>query len=429
MDCVEVGRQAHNLAKKLWPINRSITGSGVRETLIELRSHLPDLKFFEVPTGTKVFDWVVPQEWSVNDAWLNDPNGSRICDIREHNLHLVGYSVGFDGLVSKAELEKHLFSIPEKPSAIPYITSYYEKYWGFCLEHSKRKQLKAGDYRVYIDANHFDGALTYGELIIPGESKQEILLSTYVCHPSMANNELSGPCVLTFIAKWLSELKRRRYTYRVIFVPETIGSITYLSKNLDTLKERVVAGFNITCIGDDRAYSFLPSRDGSTLSDRVAKHVLRHIDENFIKYGWNDRGSDERQFCAPHVNLPIASIMRSKYLCYEEYHTSLDDLENVVTITGLAGGYEAIRLALEAIERNICPKVNVFCEPQMGKYGLYPSISDKRNYENTTLMMDLVSYSDGNTPLIEIAEKCDVPIWKLYNILDQLIRKEIIASN
>ena len=417
---LDIGRQAHQLAKQLWPINRSITGDGVRETLKILRGHLPDLEILEVPSGQKVFDWKIPKEWSVREAWIEAPDGRRFCDFNTNNLHLVGYSLGIDATLTKNELDKHLFSLPEKPKAIPYITSYYDEFWGFCITDEERQVLQDGNYRVYIDAELFEGSLTYGELIIKGESDEEVFLSTYICHPSMANNELSGPCVVTFLAKWLINLRSLKYTYRIVFVPETIGSIAYLSKNLDAMRANVVAGFNVTCIGDERAYSYIPSRNGETVSDKVAKHVLRFIDPDFVQYSWADRGSDERQYCAPHVDLPIASILRSKFLSYDEYHTSLDDLETVVTEKGLAGGFEAIRCALEVIENNVYPNVTVLCEPQMGRRGLYPNISDQTNYKNTNLMMNLVSHSDGQMSLLEIADKLDVSFWELYDLANNL---------
>ena len=242
----------------------------------------------------------------------------------------------------------------------------------------------------------------------------------------MANNELSGPCVTTYIAKWIEGLNKRRFTYRIVFIPETIGSITYLSKNIDLMKKNIVGGFNVSCIGDDRAYSFLPSRNGKTVSDIVGKHVLKWIDKNFVEYKWTDRGSDERQYCAPHIDLPIASIMRTKYACYEEYHTSLDDLINVVTPQGLEGGYNALLRAVETLENNLIPVVKVCGEPQLGKRGLYPIMSTKKSKSEVRLMMDLITWSDGTNTLLDIAEICEVPIWDLYPILDKLVENDLI---
>ena len=424
-----IGEEIHNFAKELWPLNRSITGSGVRETLKQTQKILPNLKIHEVASGTQVFDWIVPKEWEVKEAWIKKPNGKKICDFSTNNLHLVGYSKPIHQKISKKELDKHLFSSPEQPSAIPYVTSYYKERWGFCISEFERKKLEDGDYEVFIDSSLFNGSLTYGELIINGRLNDEIFISTYTCHPSMANNELSGLCVTTFLAKWVQDLKDLKYTYRIVFIPETIGSITYLSRNLNYLKKHVCAGFNVSCIGDNRAYSYLPSRQGNTISDKVAKHVLKFIDPNYKAYRWADRGSDERQYCAPKIDLPIASIMRTKYGQYDEYHTSLDDLVSVVTPEGLAGGFNALRRSIETLERNGYPTTTVFGEPQLGKRGLYPTLSKKNSASEIRLMMNLITWSDGKNSLLEIAELCDVAIWELYPFLDKLISHNLLELN
>lgn len=413
-------------AIKLWPLNRSITGNGVRETLAEIKKLLPELSIHELPSGMAVFDWTVPYEWRVSKAYIISPKGEKICDFSQNNLHLVGYSHPLNQSMGLEELQSHLHSLPDQPNAIPYVTSYYKRNWGFCMTQNQRDRLEPGIYQVIIDSELFDGCMTYAELLIRGRTSEEVFLSTYVCHPSMANNELSGPTVTTYLAKWLLSQSELRYSYRIIFVPETIGSIAYLSRNLEHLKKHVIAGFNISCVGDERAYSYLPSRAGNTLSDMVAKHVLKSIEPNFKSYTWSNRGSDERQYCAPGVDLPIASIMRTKYGEYPEYHTSLDDF-NVVTSSGLEGGYEALRLAIELIENNIIPKSNMICEPQMGKYGLYPMTSTKNTREQVSLMMDVITWSDGSHSLLEIAEKCRVPIWKLYPIVRELNDQKIIS--
>ena len=373
-----IGKEIHNFALKLWPLNRSITGEGLRETLKEISEHLPDLKIKSFKSDLKVFDWKVPEEWHVKEAYIIDPEGKKICDFSKNNLHLVGYSSPFRGKMQLNDLQKYLHSLPDQPNAIPYITSYYERKWGFCLTQKQRDDLIEGQYEVMIDSKIFKGQLNYGELILPGKSEKEVFLSTYICHPSMANNELSGPTVLTFLAKWLSELKNRNYTFRLIFIPETIGSISYLSKNLENLKKKVIAGFNISCVGDERSYSYLPSRNGNTISDKVAKHVLKWTDPNYKIYSWLDRGSDERQYCAPGVDLPIASILRTKYGEYPEYHTSLDNLDEVVTPKGLDGGYWILRRAIEALEKNIFYINKVLCEPQLVKRGFYKNHSGKK---------------------------------------------------
>ena len=424
-----IGYEIHEFAKELWPINRSITGEGVRETLRRIYNHLPTLEIKSVASGTKVFDWTVPKEWSVEEAYIITPSGEKICDFSKNNLHLVGYSIPFEGEISFDELKKNLYTLPDQPNAIPYITSYYKERWGFCLSQEQFDTLENGNYKVVIKSTLFDGELNYGELLIKGKSDKEIFLSTYICHPSMANNELSGPTVVTFLAKWLQEINKTDFSYRIIFIPETIGSITYLSKNYKDMRNKIFAGFNVSCVGDDRAYSYLPSRNGKTISDMIAKHVLKWIDPNFIKYSWFDRGSDERQYCAPGIDLPIASILRTKYGRYPEYHTSLDNLENVVTPKGLEGGYWAIRKAIEAIERNKKYKVTVLCEPQMGNRGLYPTLSTKGTNKEVHLMMNFISFCDGQTSLLEIAENLNLPIWELYELVDKLESHSLIGVN
>ena len=424
-----IGNEIHNFAKQLWPINRSITGKGVRTTLALIKQHLPGLEVKAIPSGTEVFDWTVPKEWHAEEAYIITPSGEKICDFKVNNLHLLGYSTAFEGSIGLEELKEHLYTLPEQPEAIPYITSYYKERWGFCLSQKQYDQLEDGEYRVKIEAKHFDGVLNYAELVLPGESQEEVFLSTYICHPSMANNELSGPTVVTYLAKWLSELSKRYYTYRIVFIPETIGSITYLSRNYKEMREKTIAGFNVSCVGDDRAYSYLPSRNGKTLSDDIAKHVLSHTDPNYKSYTWLDRGSDERQYCAPGIDLPVASIMRTKYGQYPEYHTSLDDLDNVVTPTGLDGGYWSIRKAIEAIERNKKYLVTVLGEPQMGKRGLYPTLSTKKSGEEVRLMMNLISLCDGKNTLLQIAEILNTPIWELYELVDKLVTHKLLLEN
>ena len=436
-----LGKQIHNLAINLWPLNRSLTGSGVRETLKHIKKMIPNLKIYEVASGTQAFDWIVPNEWEVKEAWIKKPNGEKICDFSKNNLHLVGYSVPIHKKISKEELDKNLYSLPNQPEAIPYITSYYQKRWGFCISHSERQKLEDGKYEVLIDSSLFSGSLSYGELIIKGQLNDEVFISTYICHPSMANDNLSGPCVTTFLAKWIQSLKDLKYTYRIVFIPETIGSITYLSKNLNYLKKHVFAGFNVSCVGDNRSYSYLPSRQGNTISDKVAKHALKFIDPNYKAYRWTDRASDERQYCAPKIDLPIVSIMRTKHGEYEEYHTSLDNLELVVTPEGLEGGFNALCRALETLEKICYPTLTTFGEPKLDKRGLYPTLSKKNivkdNIKNKifykdpelSLMMNLLTWSDGQKNLLEIAELCDVAIWKLYPILEILLHHNIIELN
>jgi aminopeptidase-like protein len=422
---MDSGKQMHDLCRELFPICRSITGNGLRESLMILKRYVPDLKIFEVPTGTKCFDWEVPKEWNINDAYIVTPDGDKICDFKKSNLHVVGYSVPIDRLISFDELQEHLHSLPDQPNAIPYVTSYYEEQWGFCISQNQRDMLIPGNYRVVIDSKLENGSLTYGELIIPGESSQEIFLSTYLCHPSMANNELSGPVVTVFIARWINSLKKRRHTYRIIFIPETIGSITYLSRNLESMKKNIVAGFNVTCIGDERAYSYLPSRNQKTLSDKAALHTLKHLHSDFITYSFLVRGSDERQYCAPGIDLPICSIMRSKYGCYPEYHTSLDDLD-FVTPKGLFGGYQVLKRSIECLELNETLKATILCEPNLGKRGLYPKLSTKNNPSNARVIINFLTYADGVLSNIEIADIINVPLWDLDKIIAKLKKEGLL---
>ena len=422
------GEKMHKWAADLFNINRSITGPGVRETLVFLSNLIKGLQIKSVASGTKVFDWTVPDEWEIREAFIEDKYGNRIVDFKNNNLHIVGYSVAVDQYMELDELQKYLHSLPEQSDAIPYVTSYYSKSWGFCLTHNQRESLESGKYRVYIDSTISPGVLNYGELIIPGDSKEEVLLSTYICHPSMANNELSGPVVTAALSQWLLSLKKRRYTYRIIFIPETIGSITYLSKNLDYMKENVIAGFVITCIGDNRTYSFLPSRKGGTLADRAALHCLKNSVKKFNEYSYLDRGSDERQYCSPGVDLPVCSIMRSKYDTYPEYHTSLDNL-SFISPEGLKGGYDILKKTIRIIEVNDYYKNIFYCEPQLGKRGLYPNLSIKGgSADDLKNLMNLLAYADGEIDLIDLANIINVDIIDLHPIVEKLIDSELIEK-
>ena len=415
---VNLGLQMHQLMARLFPICRSITGDGVRETLRIISDIIP-LTIQEVPTGTAAFDWAVPKEWNIRDAYIADENGNKIVDFRKNNLHVVGYSVPVDKWITFPELQEHLYSLPEQPNAIPYVTSYYKERWGFCISHDERAKLKDGKYHVYINSTLEEGSLTYGECLLKGETEQEVFLSTYVCHPSMANNEMSGPVVTAFIAKWLLSLPRK-YTYRIIFIPETIGSITYLSRNLDTMKKNVLAGFNISCVGDDRAYSYVASRYENTLADKVASNVLSLKHPKFIKYSFLDRGSDERQYCSPGVDLPLVTLSRSKYGEYPEYHTSLDNLD-IVTPEGLLGGYELIQDCINIIENNRVFRVNCYGEPQLGKRGLYPNLSTKNSGASVETMMDFIAYADGNNDLLQISNIIRKPVREIVPIAEKLL--------
>ena len=359
------GLRAHDLATRLWPINRSLTGAGLVKTLGILKETLPDLTLHHVPSGAQVFDWTIPKEWHVRTAYIETPTGARICDFEQNNLHLIGYSQPIDTTLSLAELQAHLHSLPDHPEAIPYVTSYYGQTWGFCLSDRLRQSLPEGDYRVLIDADHFDGNLTYADLLISGQSTDEILFSTYVCHPSMANNELSGPVVAEALAQYVARLGEHHYSYRFVFVPETLGALTYLSASLDDLRERVKAGFVLTCVGDERSWSYMPSRKGHTLADRAVLRACAELGIDLTHYSYLQRGSDERQYCAPGIDLPVCSLMRSKYGTYPEYHTSLDDL-SLVTPKGLGQTIDAYARVIEILETNQIPRSSTLGEPHLG---------------------------------------------------------------
>lgn len=398
-----VGQQMWEWARDLFPICRSLTGPGVRETLDYLERLLPGLTTHAVPSGEKAFDWVVPDEWTIRDAYVANENGERVIDFKRSNLHVLGYSEPVDKWVSRQELEEHLFSLPDQPKAIPYATSYYRRRWGFCVSHRDRLAMTDEHYHVVIDSDLKPGVLNYGELILPGREAEEILLSTYICHPSLANNELSGPVVTAALAQWLQGLKDRRYTYRIIFIPETIGSIVYLARNIAEMKRRTIAGYIVTCVGDDRTYSYLASRKGGTLADRAAIYALSRHTDKFESYSFLSRGSDERQFASIGVDLPVCSIMRTRYGSYPEYHTSLDNLD-LISPAGLAGGFAAIRTALSAIEMNRTLIANFPCEPHYSKYGLKGSLVGGQELPDMQrLISDLVAYSDGETDLLTLA--------------------------
>ena len=415
------------LAERLFPLCRSITGRGVRETLRTLQEYIP-LTIHEVPSGTKVFDWTIPKEWNIRDAYIITPEGEKIASFKKNNLHVVGYSIPVDEEIALTELQEHLYSLEEQPDAIPYVTSYYKERWGFCLSHRERQSLKNGTYRAVINSELKDGSLTYGELIIPGKSKKEIFLSTYVCHPSMANNELSGPVVAMYLAKWVVTAPRK-YTYRIIFIPETIGSLTYLSQHVEEMKENMIAGFNLTCMGDDRSFSYLPSRDGATRADKVAVRILKSRHPEFITYSYlAGRGSDERQYCSPGVDLPVVSIMRSKYGRYPEYHTSLDDM-SVVSPEGLQGAYDVLKECLETLEANPAYRASHLGEPQLGKRGLYPTLSKKGGvgYSAQTLL-DVLAYADGTNDAAAFRELLHDSEAELQVALDALLVAKLIVE-
>ena len=422
-DFNRLGVEMHDLAAELFPICRSITGPGVRQTLAIIQDYLP-IQVHEVPSGTTVFDWTIPREWSIRDAYIQGPDGEKVVDFRESNLHVVNYSVPVDEVLSLDELQPHLHSLPDQPDAVPYLTSYYQDRWGFCLTHRRREQLPNGEYRVVIDSDLRDGSLSFADLVIPGELDGEVLLSTYVCHPSMANNELSGPVVATALGQWIMQ-EPRRYTYRLVFAPETIGALTYLHHHLHHLRTKVVAAFNLTCMGDDRTYSYLPSRTGDTLADRVALATLSERYAPFNEYSFLDRGSDERQYCSPGVDLPMVSVMRTKYGEFPEYHTSLDDLE-LVTPEGLLGGFSVVRDCLALLERNATYRTTTIGEPRLSKHGLHSGLGARQADPTVRELLDILAYADGTRDVIDLSATTQIPIGRLCELVELLSKKGLL---
>ena len=419
------GQRMHELATRLFPLNRSLTGEGIRESLKILQEAMPDMTLTEVPSGTQVNDWVVPQEWWITEASIQTLDGRTLVDFADCNLHVVGYSESVDAVMSREELEPHLHSLPSQPDAIPYITSYYERRWGFCLSENQRQALGHGPFRVRINAGHVDGSLTYGEVLIPGDLEDEVFLSSYLCHPSMANNELSGPVVMAAVYQWLKARPKLKYSYRMFLGPETIGAIAYLAKHQDVLKSRVRAGWVLTCLGDDRSYSFLPSRLGGTLADRISEEVLSGRDHRTFSY--LDRGSDERQWCAPGVDLPVCSVMRSKYGTYPEYHTSLDDL-SFVSPAGLQGGFDVLVECLSTLEDRPRWRSLVYGEPQLGKRGLYSTLSNIGSAMSARPLLNVLAYCDGNHDVNELASLTGMSGIQVTEALDVLAREGLIRE-
>lgn len=424
---MNVGNEMYQLARERFPIDRSLTGDGVRRTLAVLKRELPEMTVHEVPSGTEVFDWTVPKEWAVRQAYIEDEKGNHIIDYKDLNLHVMGYSTPVDRWVDLEELKHYIYVQKGQPDAVPYVTSYYVPRYGFCMSEKQKDALLPGQYHMVIDSELFDGSLTYGELMIPGKEEKEILISTYVCHPSMANNELSGPVLAVALAKKIAAQTNRKYTYRFIWIPETIGSITYLSEHFEYMKKNTAAGFVLSCVGDDRTFSYVPSRDGNTLADRAARNVLSFYYPEYKRYTYLDRGSDERQYNAPGIDLPVCVVCRSKYGEYPEYHTSLDDM-NFISPKGLQGAYEVYEGILNALEYNDFYRIKCLCEPQLGKRGMYPTVSKKGSYDVVKSMVDFIAYADGKRDLIAVSDLIRVPIEQLIPIIIKLTEADLLET-
>jgi aminopeptidase-like protein len=406
-DFSAAGDAIYRLITDLYPICRSITGDGFRQTLYTLRQRFP-LEIHEVPTGTRVFDWTVPREWNIRDAWVKGPNGQKVIDFRVSNLHVVNYSIPVHCTLPLSQLRKHLHSLPDQPDWVPYRTSYYNETWGFCLSHRQLLELPDGDYEVYIDSTLKAGALTYGEYFLPGRHEDEVLLSCHACHPSLCNDNLSGVALVAYLAELLSGASLE-YSYRFLFIPGAIGSITWLAHNEDRV-DRISHGLVVACVGDPGAFHYKRSRRGDAEIDRAAEHVLRQLGPQHTVRDFSPYGYDERQYCSPGFNLPVGSLTRTPHGRFPQYHTSADDLDLVSpeALGGSLATYLAVLRILEGNSRylNLNPK----CEPQLGRRGLYKvmgGFADPGRLELAILWV--LNLSDGNHSLLDIADRAELP--------------------
>ena len=408
----EEGRALHDLVTVLFPICRSITGEGVRETLRHLQQHIP-LEIHEVPSGTQVFDWIVPLEWNIRDAYLATTRGDKVIDFRENNLHVVSYSVPVKGRFRREDLDGHLHSLPDRPDWIPYRTSYYKENWGFCLPHRRLVELTEPEYEVCIDSSLVPGHLSYGELLLPGATEEEILISCHICHPSLCNDNLSGVAVATYLAKALQGMARK-FSYRFVFIPGTIGSITWLAQNRERTN-LIRHGVVLTGIGDSGHVTYKRSRQGNADVDRAIIHVLKHHGKAHRVVEFSPYGYDERQYCSPGFNLPVGCFMRTSHGEYAEYHTSADNLDFVVP-AALHESLEILLQVMYVLEENILPvSTNPHCEPQLGKRGLYRAIAgQKEGAQREMALLWVLNLSDGHHTLLDIAERAGTPFEVIY---------------
>ena len=421
-----VGHELYDFVAELYPICRSLTGNGVRETLRRVGERIP-LDVHEVPTGTQAFDWAVPREWNVADAYVADAGGRRVVDFADSNLHVVGYSVPVRERMPLAELRAHLTSIPEQPDSIPYRTSYYREDWGFCLSHSTLLSLEEGDYEVVVDSTLEDGHLTYGECFVEGETADEVLVSTHVCHPSLANDNLSGIAVATFLAEELGR-RPRRLSYRFLFLPGTIGSIVWLHRNQANV-DRIEHGLVLTALGDRGGFTYKRSRRGDAAIDRAVEHVLRHSGMEHELLDFSPDGYDERQYCSPGFDLPVGRLTRTPNGRYPEYHTSADDLD-FVRPESLAGSFSTALDVVAVLEGNgRYVNLNAKCEPQLGRRGLFrPEGGRKPDRRDELALLWVLNLSDGRHTLLEIADRSGLPFHAVRAAADALLAAELLEA-
>lgn len=408
-----LGVDMYTLIADLYPICRSITGNGVRQSLKIIQQHIP-LDIHEVPSGTPVFDWTVPKEWNIRDAYIKDGTGKKVVDFQESNLHILNYSLPIHKKMDLAELKKHLFSMPDRPDWIPYRTSYYNETWGFCLPHRTLESLSDGEYEAYIDSSLEDGSLTYGEFFLPGQTTDEILLFCHGCHPSLCNDNLSGVALVTFLAKYLSQ-QSLRYSYRFVFAPATIGAITWLSRNEQQVSH-IKHGLTVANVGDSGHLTYKKSRRGNAEIDRVVPHILKNLSQDSAIFDFSPYGYDERQFCSPGFNLPIGSLTRSQFGTFPEYHTSADNLD-FIQMSALVNSFETYLRVIDVLENNhIYLNTNPKCEPQLGKRGLYSMFGGKQTApEDRMAMLWVLNLSDGEHTLLDIAERADLDFSTIKN--------------
>jgi aminopeptidase-like protein len=402
-DSPEIGHLLHSLVSELYPICRSITGNGLRETLHRIGERIP-LKIHEVPTGTQVYDWTVPREWNIRDAWVKNSRGERVIDFQRSNLHVVNYSIPVRKTLSLRELKEHLHSLPDYPDRIPYRTSYYRETWGFCVSQRDLDALPEDNYEVVIDSSLEDGHLSYGEMWVPGESSEEILISAHCCHPSLCNDNLSGMAVACFLAQTLAS-QTRRYSYRFLFIPGTIGSIIWLSRN-EHLMPLIKHGLVLACVGDQGGFSYKKSRRGDAEIDRAVQHLLKHSSAPYKVRDFSPYGYDERQYCSPGFNLPVGCLNRTPHGEFPEYHTSADNLD-FVSADALAGTFRKCLEIFDLLERNHCYlNLNPKCEPQLGKRGLYRELGGQADTQIREMaILWVLNLSDGQNSLLDIAER------------------------
>jgi aminopeptidase-like protein len=420
-----VGEDMYRLAGELYPICRSITGDGVRATLGHVKRHI-DLTIHEVPTGTRVFDWVIPEEWNITDAYIKNLAGERLVDFKASNLHVVGYSAPVHEIMPLSDLKQHLFTLPEQPDLIPYRTSYYNKTWGFCLTQRQLDSLRDERYEVCIDSRFKEGHLTYGEYVIEGQSRDEVLISTHVCHPSLANDNLSGIALATFLAKRLTGIGLK-YTYRFLFIPGTIGSIAWLSRNEDELRH-IKHGLVLSCVGDGGGPTYKRSRRGNAGIDRTVEHVLRECGNSAVVDDFSPYGYDERQYCSPAFDLPVGLFERSQYGKFPEYHTSADNM-GFIKPEWLEESYRLIARVIEVLENDaLYANMNPKCEPQLGRRGLYSAIGgDKDAARRQMAMLWVLNLSDGKHSLLDIAERARIPFGTILETAKLLEDRGLLA--